>query len=98
MELGGTLYCLPSLRQVRFLNDIVAQNHGCIKRLNPSGMGFKTSVLASRAVAGYEAMATVRTGQVASAPATETCVQRQTIAALFDRHNLKPSPTGVSPT
>jgi transposase-like protein len=47
------------------------------------GLGFKSFTTASRTIAGYEAMAMIRKGQVVRAPANDMGAQRDFIAALF---------------
>ena len=71
------------LRQVKFLNNIVEQDHRRIKRLVHPGLGFKSFATASQTIAGYEAMAMIRKGQVARAPASDMGALRDFIAALF---------------
>ena len=52
------------LRQVKYLNSIVEQDHRHIKRLTRPGLGFGTFWTARRTLAGYEVMALMRKGQV----------------------------------
>jgi transposase-like protein len=68
---------------VKFLNNIVEQDHRRIKRLIRPGLGFKNIATASRTIAGYEVMAMIRKGQVASAPANDMRPQSEFIAGLF---------------
>jgi transposase-like protein len=68
---------------VKFLNNIVEQDHRRIKRLVGPGLGFKSFTTASRTIAGYEAMAMIRKEQVARAPAKDMGAQRDFVAALF---------------
>jgi transposase-like protein len=83
MKRDGELWFFAKLRQVKFLNNIVEQDHRCIKRLVRPGLGFKSFMTASRTVAGYEAMVMVRKGQVVSAPANDMRAQGDCIATLF---------------
>jgi IS6 family transposase len=83
MKRAGELWHFAKLRQVKFLNNIVEQDHRRIKRLVGPGLGFKSFVTASRTIAGYEAMAMIRKDQIASAPANDMNAQRDFIAALF---------------
>jgi transposase, IS6 family len=83
MKRDAELWRFAKLRQVKFLNNIVEQDHRRIKRLVRPGLGFKSFVTTSRTVAGYEAMAMIRKNQVASAPANDMRAQREFIAALF---------------
>ncbi len=83
MKRAGELWRFAKLRQVKFLNNIVEQDHRRIKRLVRPGLGFKSFVTASRTIAGYEIMAMIRKGQVVRAPANDMGAQRDFIAALF---------------
>ena len=80
---GGELWRFAKLRQVKVLNNIVEQDHRRIKRLVRPGLGFKSFVSASQTIAGYEAMAMIRKGQVVGAPANDMSAQRDFIATLF---------------
>jgi transposase, IS6 family len=83
MKRAGELWPFARLRQMKFLNNIVEQDHRRIKRLVRPGLGFKSFVSASRTIAGYEAMAMIRKDQVLNAPANDMQAQRDFIAALF---------------
>ncbi len=52
------------LRQKKYLNNIVEQDHRGIKRLVKLGMGFGSFNTARRTIRGYEAMNMVRKGQI----------------------------------
>jgi len=78
-----TMKRFAKLRQVKFLNNIVEQDHRRIKRLVRPGLGFKILMTATRTIAGYEAMAMIRKAQVESAPANDMGAQRDFIATLF---------------
>jgi transposase-like protein len=79
----GTLWRFTKLRQVKFMNNIVEQDHRRIKRLVRPGLGFKSFQTASQIVARYEVMAMICKGQVASVPANDRKAQSDFIAALF---------------
>jgi transposase, IS6 family len=83
MKRDGEPWRLAKLRQVKFLNNIVEQDHRRIKRLVRPGLGFKSFTSASQTLAGYEAMAMIRKGQVVSAPANDMVARRDLIATLF---------------
>ena len=83
MKQSEELWRFAKLRQVKFLNNIVEQDHRRIKRLVRPGLGFKSFITASRKIAGYEIMVMVRKGQVASVPANDMKAQSDFIAALF---------------
>jgi transposase-like protein len=52
------------LRQKKYLNNIVEQDHRGIKRLVKPGMGFTSFNTARRTIKGYEIMNMVRKGQI----------------------------------
>lgn len=79
----GEFWRFSRLRQVKFLNNIVEQDHRRIKRLVRPGLGFKSFVTVNQTIAGYEAMAMIRKGQVVSAQANDMGAQRDFIATLF---------------
>jgi transposase-like protein len=81
MKRAGELWHFAKLPQVKFLNNIVGQDHRRIKRLVKPGLGFKSFVSASRTITGYKAM--IRKEQVVSAPVNDMKAQRDFIAALF---------------
>ncbi len=69
MKRARTLWRFAKLRQVKILNNIVEQDHRRIKRLVRPRLGFNSFTSAARTIAGYEATAMIRKGQVVSAPA-----------------------------
>ncbi|QRM35561.1 IS6 family transposase [Microvirga sp. VF16] len=83
MKRAGELWRFAKLRQEKFLNNIVEQDHRRIKRLVRPGLGFKSFTSASRTIAGYEVMAMIRKGQVVSVPANDMGAQHDFIATLF---------------
>ena len=64
MRRDGELWRFSRLRQVKYLNNIVEQDHRRIKRLVRPGLGFGSLPTARRTLAGYEGMAKIRKGQV----------------------------------
>ena len=64
LKRGGELWRFSRLRQRKYLNNIVEQDHRGIKRLVRPGLGFGSLRTARRTLAGYEAMAMIRKGQV----------------------------------
>jgi IS6 family transposase len=62
MKAGGELWRQSTLRQVKYLNNIVEQDHRRVKRLVWPGLGFGSFRTARRTLAGYEAMAMIRKG------------------------------------
>lgn len=59
-----TLPETTKLRQKKYLNNIIEQDHRAIKRRALAGMGFKSFNTARRTLKGYEAMNMVRKGQI----------------------------------
>jgi hypothetical protein len=64
MKRDGELWRFSRLRPVKYLNNIVEQDHRRIKRLVRPGLGFGSLPTARRTLAGYEGMAMIRKGQV----------------------------------
>src|SRR3954447_14001983 len=64
MKRNRELWRFSRLRQVKYLNNIVEQDHRRIKRLVRPGLGFGSLQTARRTLAGYEGMAMIRKGQV----------------------------------
>ncbi len=60
----GVLSCRTSVRQVKYLNNIVEQDHRFIKRKIKSMMGFENFETAQKTICGIEAMNMIRKGQV----------------------------------
>jgi transposase-like protein len=83
MKRGGELWRFAKLRQVKFLNNIVEQDHRRIKQLVGPRLGFKSFTTASRTIAGYEVMVMIRKGQIVRAPANDIGAQRDFIATLL---------------
>ena len=52
------------LRPVKYLNNLVEQDHRRLKRLVKPGLGFGSFNSARRTLKGYEAMAMIRKGQI----------------------------------
>jgi len=59
---------IVKLRQIKYLNNIVEQDHRGIKRLIKLGMGFGSFNTARRTIRGYETMNMMRKGQVSGVP------------------------------
>jgi len=71
------------LRQVKYLNNLIEQDHRCIKRLTKPGMGFFSFETAWRTLQGFEAMNMIRKGQVQGAKRGDVRGQVALIAKLF---------------
>ncbi len=59
---------IVKLRQIKYLNNIVEQDHRGIKRLVKPGMGFGSFNTARRTIRGYEIMNMMRKGQILGVP------------------------------
>lgn len=59
-----TLPKTTQLRRVKYLNNILEQDHRAIKRLVNPGMGFGSFNTARKTLRGYEAMNMIRKGQI----------------------------------
>jgi IS6 family transposase len=79
----GELWRRSRLRQVKYLNNIVEQDHRRVKRLTGPGLGFGGFWTARRTLAGYEAMAMIRKGQVRNIGGSDIRAQAEFIAGLF---------------
>ena len=64
MKESGILPENTKLRQVKYLNNIVEQDHRGVKHLINPGMSFGSFNSARRTIKGYEAMNTIRKGQI----------------------------------
>jgi transposase, IS6 family len=71
------------LRQVKYLNNLIEQDHRFIKRLVKPGMGFFSLETAGRTLQGYEVMHMIRKGQVRGVGKGDITGQVAFIASLF---------------
>ena len=72
------------LRQCKYLNNIVEQDHRRIKRRVRPGLGFGSFHTARRTLAGFETMAMMRKGQLRQIDGHDIRGQAVVIADLFD--------------
>ncbi len=72
-----------TLRQSKYLNNIVEQDHRFIKRRVNPGMGFGSFETASRTIAGYEVINMIRKGQIRDIGKGHIQRQVQFIEQLF---------------
>src|SRR5712675_265753 len=84
MKRDGELWRRSRLRQCKYLNNIVEQDHRRIKRLVRPGLGFGGFRTARRTLAGFEAMAMIRKGQIRKIGGRDIRGQAIFITALFD--------------
>ena len=78
------LWRFSKLRQIKYLNNIVEQDHRRIKRLVRPGLGFKRFRTAWRTLVGYEALAMMRKGQVKGIGGDDIVAQAAFVKSLFD--------------
>ena len=83
MKKAGEIWRFSRLRQIKFLNNIVEQDHRCIKRLVRPGLGFGNLRTARRTLAGFEAMAMIRKGQVRNIGGRDIQAQTAFISGMF---------------
>ena len=84
MKQARELWRFSRLRQCKYLNNIVEQDHRRIKRLVRPGLGFGCLQTARRTLTGYEAMAMIRKGQVHDIGGRDLPAQAAFIAELFE--------------
>ncbi len=83
MKKDGEPWRRSRLRQVKYLNNIVEQDHRRVKRLTGPGLGFGGFWTARRTLAGYEAMAMIKKRQVRNISGGDIRAQAVFIAGLF---------------
>ena len=83
MKADDELWRFARLRQCKFLNNIVEQDHRRMKRLVRPGLGFGGFDTARRTLAGYEAMAMLRKEQVHEVGGRDMRAQASCVAELF---------------
>jgi transposase-like protein len=79
----GILPESAELRQVKYLNNLVEQDHRFIKRLTKPGMGFFSFKTAWRTLQGFEAMNMIRKGQLQGVAKGDVRGQVALVAQLF---------------
>jgi transposase, IS6 family len=84
MTKAGELWRWSRPRQVKYPNNIVEQDHRNVKRLTSPGLGFSSFWTARRTLAGYEATAMSRKGQVQNIGGRDIKAQARFIATLFE--------------
>ena len=78
-----TIAAETELRQSKYLNNIVEQDHRNIKRITRAMMGFKTFNSARRTLRGIEAMNMIRKGQVNGIDKGDSVSKMKFIEAIF---------------
>jgi IS6 family transposase len=83
MKNDGEMWRRSRLRHVRYLNNIIEQDYRRIKRLTRPGLGFGGFWTARRTLAGFEAMAMIRKGEIRSICGNDIRAQAEFIDELF---------------
>jgi transposase-like protein len=83
LKAAGVLPQHVELRQVKYLNNLVEQDHRFIKRLTKPGMGFFSFETARRTLQGFEIINMIRKGQVQGVAKGNIPGQVTFIASLF---------------
>jgi IS6 family transposase len=83
MKRDGQSWRRSKLRQVKYLNNIVEQDHRRIKRLTGPGFGFGGFWTARRTRAGFEAIVMIRRGQVTMVEGNDMKAQADFVSTLF---------------
>ena len=83
LQADGTLAAECELRPVKYLNNLVEQDHRFIKRRVRPGLGFWSCMTAWRTLDGYEAMNQLRKGQVRGTTRRDIRSQNEFIACSF---------------
>src|ERR671917_494515 len=79
-----TLKAETPLRQSKYLNNIVEQDHRNIKRIVKPMMGFKSFNSARSTLSGIEAMSLIRKGQVKGVEQGDSVSQAKFIESIFE--------------
>jgi len=79
----GTLPPGCQLRPVKYLNNLIEQDHRFIKRRVNPGMGFWSFDTAWRTLQGYEAMNQLRKGQIKGTTKGDISSQVRFVTAAF---------------
>ncbi len=84
LKAAGMLPESVELRQVKYLNNLVEQDHRFIKRLTKPGMGFFSFEIAWRTLQGFEMMNMMRKGQLQGVDKGDVRGQIALVAQLFE--------------
>ena len=83
LQHDGTLPESCRLRQCKYLNNVMEQDHRFMKRRVNPGLGFGTFATAQRTIQGYEAMHMLRKGQLEGVAKGDVLAQNRVINQLF---------------
>ena len=83
LKADETIEAETELRQSKYLNNVIEQDHRHIKRIVKPMMGLKTFNSARRTLSGIEAMNMMRKGQVKGVKQGDSVSQAKFIEAIF---------------
>ena len=83
LQQDGTLPETCLLRQCKYLNNIIEQDHRFVKRRVNPGLGFGAFATAQRTIQGYEAMHRLRKGQLEGIAKRDILAQNRVINHMF---------------
>ncbi|GHO82613.1 IS6 family transposase [Dictyobacter formicarum] len=83
LRAAGTLAIACELRQSKYLNNLVEQDHRFIKRRVKPGLGFFSFKTAWRTLQGYEVMHMIRKGQMKDVDKGDILSQVALVSSLF---------------
>ncbi|GHP00181.1 hypothetical protein KSF_102280 [Reticulibacter mediterranei] len=83
LKASGILPASVKLRQVKYLNNLIEQDHRFIKRLTKPGMGFFSLETTWRTLQGFEIMNMLRKGQVQGMKKGDVRGQVALVATLY---------------
>jgi len=83
LKAAGLLPQSVELRQIKYLNNLVEQDHRFIKRLVKLGLGFFSFETAWRTVQGYKVLNMMRKGQMRGVEKGDILGQVAFVSTLF---------------
>jgi transposase-like protein len=83
LKVEGHISKQCALRQIKYLNNLIEQDHRFIKRLTKPGMGFFSFETAWRTLQGFEVMNMIRKGQMRGVEKGDVRGQVALVAKLF---------------
>ena len=85
------------MRQNKYLNNIVEQDHRAVKRITGPMLGFKSFWSARIIIAGIETMHMIKKGQMNCPEGSTLSEHSSSTASLFDHQVSDATPFGQSP-
>ena len=83
LKAAGVVPQHVELRQVKYVNNLIEQDHRFIERLTKPGMGFFSFETAGRTLQGFEVMNMIRKGQLQGVTIGDVLSQIALVAKLF---------------